>query len=131
MRLIRRLDLPHYVKTIHRGPCPGGTFWALEGTEDFSLIGVPVAYADPAYLMKHGTLYLQDARNPDHWQVVSHVAVLRKFTTVWREDEDGRPYCVVHPFLPEFYYVPRTARGARAVARAERRATSFRRRASS
>lgn len=123
MRLIRRMDITN--KTEHWGPCPGGTFWALDGAHDFALLGVRIAFADPVYLMRHGILYMQDTFYPDSWAIVSCPDDLRRFSTRWKTDEEGFPYPVVLPFLPEFYYVSRTFRGSRAVARAIRRARVY------
>lgn len=124
MRLIRICDLPEARKRWHDGPCPGGTFWALDGAHDLPMgPTTPVAYADPVVLLRHGTLWMANAAHPGSWRVVNDLADLTGFRTTLRDDYTAcATYVVVKPFLPEFYYVPRTARGARIIARAMRRA---------
>ncbi|WP_053958112.1 hypothetical protein [Sulfobacillus thermosulfidooxidans] len=125
MRLIRLVDFPDSKKAIHRGPVPGGTFWALDGVHDLPVFGHRVAYADALFLMKHGTLYIQDVRQPDTWHIVSDLAALRVFHVTYATTCDGDDYPVFWPYLPELYYVPRTFRGGRSIARVQRRARSI------
>lgn len=123
MNLTRTLEIPACEKRLRNGPCAGGTFWALGG-----LIAYPaehrVARADAGYLLKHGDLYFQPTTQADAWVKAGSLDDLRQFRRIVVDGSlvDGTGYVTALPFLPEFYYVPRSWRGRRAVERAHRRA---------
>lgn len=112
--LIRRVDLPAHGKRLIDGPAPGGTFWAWARAHD--LPPGPKAYADVPFLIRHGTLWVTDAWASRPWQQVTH---LPKFT---RQGVDNYDACssgiVVTPYLPQFYWIPRSVRGIRFLNRA-------------
>ena len=115
MRLIRWVT--GSIPNIHPGPIPGGTFWALDGAHDLPIYGESVAYADPGYLMRHGSLWMQDVLHPGSWEPVTDLTQLAGFHTRYVGHYEGMDIWV-EPYQPEFYYVPCTFRGARAIRRA-------------
>ena len=115
--LIRSLNIRD--KRHHDGPVAGGTFWALASVASFPA-SAQVAKADAAHLLRHGTLWLQDASKPGSWVQVTSSADLGVFRVGDGSLVDGT--VSVAPFLPELYFVPKNWRGARAVQRAQRRA---------
>lgn len=120
--LIRHVSLPAAVKRQIDGPVPGGTFWAMAGAHD--LPAGPKAYADVPFLLANGTLWLTDAAASMPWQ---QVTTLPKFTRHAVDDYDScSSGVVVTPFMPQFYWVPRNARGARFLKRAHWRALAWR-----
>lgn len=118
MTLVRHVDLPAAVKRQVNGPVAGGTFWAMVGAHD--LPHGPMAHADVPFLLANGTLWVTDARASRPWQQVTN---LPKFTRAVVDNYDACTIgVIVTPFMPQFYWVPRNARGARFLKRAHYRA---------
>jgi hypothetical protein len=80
----------------------------------------PKVFADVPFLVRNGTLWVTDAHATRPWQVVDR---LPKFTRQVVDDYDScSTAVVVAPYLPQFYWVPRNARGARFLRRAPAKA---------
>lgn len=120
MRLVRHVALPYNVKRTIDGPVPGGTFWALDGAHD--LPAGPMAFGDFRFMVANGTVWMTDARATKPWIAVAP-DVLPDFRVVWVDDYDGcAVHQDVHPFMPQFYFVPRNRRCRRFLGRAITRA---------
>ncbi len=122
MKLVRVWDIPAQDKKEHSGPIPGGTFWALYGGNDL-YPSYAVSFADMAYLLKYGRLWIQDIANPGTWEEIVDSTSLPSFTPRWTDQyEEVSSNITVTPFMPEFYYVPTAFRGHRFIQRAANRA---------
>lgn len=121
MQLVRHWGLPPHLKNVHLGPVPGGTFWALAGAHD--LPPGPVSYADLPHLLHWGRVWMQNAQRPGSWVEIRSVADVPTFRVEFQDDYDAvMTYIVVRPFMPEFYFVPTTAKGHLFLRRAQARA---------
>ena len=121
MQLVRHWNLPESCRMVHLGPMPGGTFWALAGAHD--LPPGPMSSADLNHLLKWGRVWMQDVRRPGTWTEIRSVEDVPKFRVEIRDDYEAvNTYMVVLPFMPEFYFVPTSAKGNLFLRRARARA---------
>ena len=119
-KLTRAKRIPSNRRREHDGPVEGGIFYALADANDMHSGHGPFVHADTAYLLRTGDLYMKDVRSndPAAWQKVESLDQIN-FKMSLCDDYEGCTVNVdVRPFMPEFYYVPRNAKGRRVARRA-------------
>jgi hypothetical protein len=124
--LSRHVDLPANVKRVIDGPVAGGTFWALASANDCARDGDPVAYGELGFMIRNGDVWMSPVCPGDRkvtWTKLNSVQDAPKFTVGWTDNYEGCSTNMdVHPFLPQFYFVPRNRKGRRFLDRTRSRA---------
>jgi hypothetical protein len=121
-----RIKLSSSVQGVHKGPEPGGKFFALAWANDLPIWPwTAVGHVDlHAFHKGGGQIYIHNALRNDEWRLVSpeEIKALR-FREDFVDDYEG---CTtqkkVYPFMPELYLIPTNFRTSRMVRKAENQA---------
>ena len=107
-----RFNLPSGLKRNHDGPKPGGIFFAAKEFNDVFFYDV-IGHAQLSHLLRNGQVWMQNAEKPGTWEQIKDVSQVPRFIEGWGVTPDLVDYCFVRPFMPEFYFIPKNARGGR------------------
>lgn len=116
MELVRRNDIPVHLKTLCPKPTQErGCFFALKGHHD---LGFTDTSADLNFLLRQGRVWMGKAGTKPDWIEIFSTSDLPKFDTEYVDNwEPSLAGWQTAPFMPQFFFAPRTMRGFKTLRR--------------